>query len=55
MMFDRKRWFNGEIKTLDELIDTYINRGIKVFNEGVFEKDVYLRAIKEESDSNENK
>ena len=52
--FDRKRWFKGEIKTLDDLIDKYIKEGIKVFNEDVFGTELYNNGtIKKESESSE--
>lgn len=52
--FDRRRWFRGEIKTLDDLIDKYIEEGIKVFNEEVFGSELYNNGtVKKESESSE--
>ena len=52
--FDRKRWFKGVIKTLDELIEKYINEGITVFNEEVFGAELYKNGtVKKESESSE--
>ena len=52
--FDRKRWFRGEIKTLDDLIEKYIKEGIKVFNEEVFGSELYNNGtVKKESESSE--
>lgn len=52
--FDRKRWFKGEIKTLDELIDKYLERGINVFNEPVFGQELYIKGSQQkDSDSSE--
>lgn len=52
--FDRRRWFRGEIKTLDDLIEKYIKEGIKVFNEEVFGSELYNNGtIKKESESSE--
>lgn len=41
--YDRKKWFN-DLKTLDDLIDTYVEKGsdeksgVEVFNKGIFDK-----------------
>ena len=54
--FDRKRWFKGEIKTLDDLIDKYILEGIKVFNEEVFGQELYNNgSVKKDIGSSETK
>lgn len=38
--FQRSKWFNNDIKSLDELIKEYAdaNIGLKVFNDDIFDK-----------------
>lgn len=36
--FDRSKWFTGGIKSLDELVKEYKNKGLEVFVDGIFNK-----------------
>lgn len=36
--FQRSKWFNSDIKSLDQLIEEYKNTGLKVFNDDIFNK-----------------
>lgn len=36
--FQRDKWFNDDINSLDKLIDDYMNEGVKVFKDGVIKK-----------------
>lgn len=36
--FQRDKWFGEDIKSLDELIEKYKEKGIDVFNDGIIKK-----------------
>ena len=35
----RGNWFKGDPKTLDKVVDTFVNNGVDVFKEGIFDND----------------